>query len=325
MVQATSASVRKKFFIRVQRAFMVRRLCAGNIVRKAEASVDTPAFVIQFPAMIRITALVSLFTLSLAPAAAQADQIADIRKNGELVCGVLGTDEPESFVDPKTRKIIGYDVDLCEAIARKLGVKPQIKQLSVAARIPELLQGRVDILAASLTHTKEREAVIAFSLTTFVTGQRVMVRRDSGIQSLAQLAGKKVVTVKGGTQEPNVRKAVPRVEVVTFETAPQAFVALQQRKAVGFVNDEVSLLDAYAKLGAAQKDYAVLPDSISTEALALGLRKNEPALKSLVDETLRELEKSGAAEKLFFKWFGPGTRLNFQKRNFKLETDRITE
>jgi polar amino acid transport system substrate-binding protein len=255
---------------------------------------------------------------------ARADQVADIRKSGELVCGVLGTDEPESFVDPKTRKIIGYDVDLCEAVAKKLGVKTTIKQLSVAARIPELVQGRVDVLAASLTHTKEREAVIAFSLTTFVTGQKLLVRKDSGIQKIAQLSGKRVVTVKGGTQEPNTRKAIPGVQVITFETAPQALVALQQRKADGFVNDEVSLLDAYAKLGPAQKDYLVLPENISTEALAIGLRKDEPALKKLVDDTLRELEKSGAAEKLFFKWFGPGTRLNFEKRNFKFESDQVT-
>jgi polar amino acid transport system substrate-binding protein len=271
----------------------------------------------------RVLALISSLGVLLVPALARADQITDIRKNGELVCGVLGTDEPLSFVDPKTRTIVGYDVDLCRAIARKLAVKPQIKQLSVAARIPELQQGRVDILAASLTHNKEREAVIAFSISTFVTGQRVMVRRDSGITQVAQLAGKRVVTVKGGTQEPNMRKAVPSVVMVTFETAPQAFVALQQRKAVGFVNDEVSLLDAYGKLGSAQKDYVVLPENISIEVLGLGLRKNETSLKTLVDATLRELEKSGEAEKLFLKWFGPGTRLNYQKRSFKFESDRI--
>ena len=118
-----------------------------------------------------------------------------------------------------------------------------------------------------------------------------MVRKDSGITQLPQLANKRVVTVHGGTQEPNMRKAVPSVQVVTFETAPQAFVALQQRKAAGFVNDEVSLLDAYAKLGPAQKDYVMLEQSISTEPLALGLRKNEPAFKAVVDDTLRELEK----------------------------------
>jgi polar amino acid transport system substrate-binding protein len=254
---------------------------------------------------------------------AAADQLADIKKKGELVCGVLGTDEPMSFIDPKTRSLIGYDVDLCGVVAKKIGVTAKARQLAVAARIPELQQGRVDILAATLTHTREREAVVDFSLNTFVTGQRVMVRRDSGIARIAQLAGKKVVTVKGGTQEPNMRKAVPTVDVVTFETAPQAFVALQQRKAAGFVNDEVSLLDAFGKLGPAQKDYVVLPENISVEAIALGLRKNEAALKTVVNDALRELEASGEAEKLFFKWFGASSRLKFDKRSFKIDSDRI--
>jgi len=268
--------------------------------------------------------ILGLLPLALLPvAAAHADQLDSVRKKGELVCGVLGTDEPNSFVDPKTRTIIGYEVDLCQAIAKTIGVKLTIKQLAVAARIPELQQGRVDLLAAALTHTREREAVIDFSLTTFVTGQRVMVRRDSGITQIAQLAGKKVVTVRGGTQEPNMRRAVPTVEVVTFETAPQALVALQQRKAVGFVNDEVSLLDAYGKLGPAQKDFVVLEQNISTEALALGLRKNEPAFKRIVDDTLRELEKRGEAERLFMQWYGPSSRLKYEKRHFRIETDKL--
>jgi polar amino acid transport system substrate-binding protein len=264
-----------------------------------------------------------LALLLLVSLSAHADQLDTIKKKGELICGVLGTDEPNSFVDPKTRTIIGYEVDLCEAIAKKIGVKLTVKQLAVAARIPELQQGRVDILAAALTHTREREAVVAFSLTTFVTGQRVMVRKDSGITQLAQLAGKKVVTVRGGTQEPNMRRAVPTVEVVTFETAPQALVALQQRKAVGFVNDEVSLLDAYGKLGPAQKDFVLLDQSISTEALALGLRKNEPAFKKTVDDTLRELEKSGEAERLFMYWYGPQSHLKYDKRHFRIESDKL--
>ena len=235
---------------------------------------------------------------------AHADQLADIKKKGEIVFGVLGTDEPNSFVDPKTREIVGYEVDIAKAIAQKIGVKPVFKQLAVAARIPELQEGRVDVLAASLTHNKERESQIDFSLTTFVTGQ-------------------KVLTVKGGTQEPNIRKAVPNVDVVTFETTQQAFLALQQGKGVGYVNDEASIVNDYAKLGPAKKDYAILPTSISVEPLALGLRKNEPALKDVVDATLRELESSGNADKLFIKWYGPSTKLQFDKRTFKIDSDRI--
>ncbi len=254
---------------------------------------------------------------------AHADQLSDIRQGGELVVGVLGTDEPNSFIDPKTREIVGYEVDLAKAIAEKLGVKLRLKQLAVAARIPELQQGQVDLLAASLTHNKEREAVIDFSLTTFVTGQKVLVRKDSGIQSLEQLQGRKVVTIKGGTQEPNIRKAVPSVEVVTFDTGPQAFQALQQGKGVAFVNDEVSLLDQFAKLGAGAADYRILPVNLSIEPLALGIRKGEKAFKTQVDTVLRDLEKSGAAQQLFVKWYGPSTRLKFQARDFKIDSDQV--
>jgi len=256
-------------------------------------------------------------------APARADQLADIQKKGELVVGVLGTDEPNSFIDPKTREIIGYEVDLAQAIAKKLGVKLTIKQLAVAARIPELQQGRVDLLAASLTHNKEREQVIDFSLTTFVTGQKVLVRKDSGITQVSQLAGKKVVTIKGGTQEANLHKAVPTAEVVTFDTGPQALQALQQGKGAGFVNDEISLIDAYAKLGPAQAEYAILPQNLSVEPLALGIRKGETRFKQAVDDTLRQLESSGDADRLFLKWYGPSTRLKFPNRTFKIDSDKV--
>ncbi|MBW8829628.1 MAG: ABC transporter substrate-binding protein [Burkholderiales bacterium] len=255
--------------------------------------------------------------------AAHADQLDDIKKKGEIVIGVLGTDEPNSFVDPKTSEMVGYEIDIANAVARKIGVKPVFKQLTTAARIPELQQGHVDILAASLTHNKEREAQIDFSLTTFVTGQKVLVKTSSGIADVPQLAGKKVLTVKGGTQEPNTRKAVPSVDVVTFDTTQQAFLALQQGKGVGYVNDETSLVNDYAKLGAAKKDYAILPTSISVEPIALGLKKGEKNMKSVVDGVLRDLEASGEANKLFAKWYGPETKLQFNKRSFTFASDQI--
>ena len=270
-----------------------------------------------------VTSLATAVAALTFVAAVHADQLDDTRKKGEMVFGVLGTDEPNSFVDPKTRDIVGYEVDIAKAIAQKIGVKPVFKQLAVAARIPELQQGRVDVLAASLTHNKERESQIDFSLTTFVTGQKVLVKTSGGITDVPQLSGKKVLTVKGGTQEPNIRKAVPGVDVVTFETTQQAFLALQQGRGVGYVNDEASLVNDYAKLGSARKDYSILPTSISVEPLALGLRENEPALKGVIDGTLRGLESSGEADKLFIRWYGPTTRLQFDKRSFKIDSDGI--
>lgn len=271
----------------------------------------------------RFAATAIAATALLLGSAVHADQLADIQKKGQLVVGVLGTDEPATFIDPKTREIIGYEVDLVNAIAKKIGVKPVLKQIAVAARIPELQQGHVDLVAAGLTHNKEREAQIDFSLTTFVTGQKAIVKKDSGITAVPQLSGKKVLTIRGGTQEPNIKKAVPGAEVVTFDTSQQAFQALQQGKGVGYVDDEAALLNSYAKLGPQKAQYVVLPQNLSTEALAIGIRKGETGLKAVVDDTLRELEKSGEAEKIFFKWYGPKTKSGFDKRSFKIETDKI--
>lgn len=261
--------------------------------------------------------------LAVASLAAQADQLADIKQKGELVIGVLGIDEPNSFIDPKTREFIGYEVDLAKAIAARIGVKPVFKQIAVAARIPELQQGGVDLLAASLTHNKEREAQVDFSLTTVVTGQKALVKVSSGIRNVPELAGRKVLTVKGGTQEPNTRKAVPTAEVVTFETTQQAFQALQQGKGAAFVNDEASLIAEHAKLGARAKDYIILPQNLSVEPLAFGIKKGEAGVKAAVDDTLRALEKSGEAEKIFLKWYGPNSPLKFPSRSFKIGTDQI--
>ena len=158
--------------------------------------------------------------------AVHADQLADIKKKGELVVGVLGTDEPNSYIDAKTRELVGYEVDLGRAVAQKIGVKPVFKQITLAARIPELQQGHVDLLAASLTHNKEREAQIDFSVTTFVANQQVMVKANSPFKDVPDLAGKRVATAKGSSMEVNIKKAVPTVTVISYDTSPQALVAM---------------------------------------------------------------------------------------------------
>lgn len=271
---------------------------------------------------IRLLTAAVAAALSLVSVGALAD-IAAIKQKGEIVIGTLGTDEPNSFIDAKTRQLIGYEIDLGTAVAKDLGVKPVFKQISVAARIPELQQGRVDLLAASLTHNKEREALVDFSYSILITGQKALVKKTTGITALEQLAGKKVLTVKGGTQEPNIRKAIPTAQVVTFETSQQALLALQQGKGQAFVDDESALTNDFAKIGAASAGYAILPQNLSTEALALALPKDSAELKAAVDKTLARLENSGEAEQLYLKWYGPGTKSNQPARHFKIDSDQV--
>ena len=258
-------------------------------------------------------------------AVAHADQLDDVKKKGELVVGVLGTDEPNSYIDPKTRELVGYEVDLGRAVAQKLGVKPVFKQITLAARIPELQQGHIDLLAASLTHNKEREAQIDFSVTTFVTNQLVMVKANSPAKDVPDLAGKRVATAKGSSMEVNIKKAVPTVNVISFDTSPQALVAMQQGKAVAFVNEDQSLARAMVEMGSQRKDYRLLPTSISTESLALGIKKGEAGMKKAVDDTLRGLEADGKAQALYEQYFGSKSALKMGPRRFKMDSDQISE
>ena len=156
-----------------------------------------------------------------------------------------------------------------------------------------------------------------FSYSIIVTGQKALVKKNAGFASLHDLDGKKVLTVKGGTQEPNIRKALPNAQVVTFETSQQALLALQQGKGQAFVDDESALVNDFG--------YAILPENLSTEALAIAFRKGNPQLKQLVDSTLAGLERSGAAEQLYLKWYGPGTKSNLSERHFKIDSDRVPE
>src|SRR6266581_2391055 len=144
--------------------------------------------------LFQVAAAVLLFITGVG-GVAKADELADVKARGKLVCGTLGTAEPFSFQDPKTREIVGYDIDICRKVAESLGVTLELKPMAVEARIPELLQGRVDILAANLGWSKERAQQIDYSYSYFVSEQKVLVSADSGISALEQLSGKRVSAI----------------------------------------------------------------------------------------------------------------------------------
>lgn len=260
-----------------------------------------------------------LLTSALAggASAALADQLADIKAKGTLVCGTLGTSEPFSFPDPQTREITGYDVDFCKAIASSLGVKLELKPIAVAARIPELQQGRVDVVAANLGWSAERAQQIAFSDQYFASEQKVAVRTASGMTQLKELAGKRVSATKGSSSELAVRKALPTAETMTFQDPPSGFLAMQQGKVDGFALSEMSLIK-FKQQSEATSPVTIVEPALMLEPWGIGMRKEETALIKHVNGLLESMEKSGEAARLFNKWMGPTTPYKMQ-RGFKIE------
>jgi len=255
--------------------------------------------------------------LALLACSASADQLADIKSKGVLVCGTLGTAEPFSFPDPQTREIQGYDVDFCKAVAKSLGVKLELKMISVAARIPELQQGRVDVVIANLGWTAERAEQIAFSDQYFASEQKVAVKKESGFTTLKDLAGKRVSAVKGSTSEIAVRKSIPTATTVTFQDPSSAFLAMQQGKVEGFALSELALVK-FKQQSDSTIPLAVVEPSLILEPWGIGMRKDETALIKHVNGTLQAIDKSGEALQIFNKWMGSSTLYKMQ-RGFKIE------
>lgn len=260
---------------------------------------------------------VAAATMSLISHAAVADQLDDIKKKGTLVCGVLGTSEPFSFPNPQTREIQGYDVDFCAAIAKSLGVKLEIKPVAVAARIPELVQGRIDVIAANLGWTPERAEQIVYSDSYYAALQKAASKKSSNFKSADDLAGKRISSTKGSTSEAAIKTKYPTATSVTFQDPPTAFLAMQQGKADAFVVSEMMLLKLKQQSEATQP-IVILEPQLADEKWGIGMRKGETALINHVNATLQKMEASQEATNLFNKWMGDQTEFKM-KRGFKIE------
>ncbi|MBP2673662.1 MAG: extracellular solute-binding protein family 3, partial [Deltaproteobacteria bacterium] len=242
---------------------------------------------------------------ALCGSALAQDTLADVKSKGVLVAGVKDSLPPFGSVDPNTKEYVGYDIDFVKYIAKKLGVKVEFKPVTSANRMPMLMEGRVDILAATMTKTPERAKQIDFSYTYFLTGQKFLAKKGA-IKTLRDFEGKKIATAKGSTSEQNVAKAVPYATILSFDDYPQGVLAVQQGKAIAVTTDESILAGQLGKLEknpATKGQYEIPNVQISEEPYGLGMRKGDANWVKFVNDTILEMEKSGEAKKLFDKYF----------------------
>lgn len=259
-----------------------------------------------------------VFAASFYSTALAGDTLADVKKKGVLVCGVKDSTPGFGYIDEKTRAIVGYDVDFCKAVADKIGVKLELKPVTSATRMPQLIAGNIDMIAATMTKNAERAKQIDFSYTYFLTGQKFITKKGS-VKKLADLAGKKIGTAKGSTSEQNAKKAIPSATVLSFDDYPQAFLALQQGKVAAVTTDESILANILAK-APDKKKYEIPNIQISDEPYGLGIRKDDKNFLKAVNDTLIEMEKKGKAKQIFNKWFGPKSPTPMNRGAFKITT-----
>lgn len=208
---------------------------------------------------------------------------------------------------------MGYHVEISHKVLadvqKQLGLaKLDIKYQPVTSqnRIPLVQNGTVDIECGSTTNNAARQKDVSFAVTTFVEEVRIAVKANSGITSIGQLNGKKVSTTTGTTSVQTLRRN-ERATGVNFDEVfgkdhADSFLLLESGRADAFVMDGAILAGNIAK-AKNPADFKIVGEVLSVEPIAIMMRKDDPAFKKAVDDSLKAMMKSGDMAKLWTKWF----------------------
>lgn len=263
--------------------------------------------------MLRLVALMAALVLANAPAWAE-DTLARIASSGELRLGHREKSLPFSFKDATSGKVQGYTVDIClqiyEEIKKELK-RPDLKLKYLLVdgknRISDVKDNVVDLECGGTANTAARQKEISFSHHIFVASSAFLVRKNSGIKTLDDLQNKKIA-VQGKTTNENLLKANERTFNRKFNYVPvdstlDAVNALAKGEADAAFADDAGIWIPLTRLGKSMDDYLFLDKRLSVEPYSIGLRRDDPKFKELVDRVTRRMIQGGEMLTLYKRWF----------------------
>jgi len=258
-----------------------------------------------------------LLTLAILAAATGAmaqsnDTLAKIKSSGSITQGVRESSGALAYT-LGNGVYTGFHYEVCANIIkdlrRTLGMSSldiKYQPVTSANRIPLVKNGTVDLECGSTTNDASRQKEVAFANTLYVEEVRIAVKADSPIKSIADLAGKTVATTTGTTSVQLIRqnKRANGVEFkeVTGKDHADSFLLLESGRADAFVMDGQILAGNISK-SKSPKDFKILSDVLSVEPIGIMIRKDDPAFKKAVNDSIAAQVKSGEIAKLYDKWF----------------------
>jgi glutamate/aspartate transport system substrate-binding protein len=264
---------------------------------------------------LRMIGLALAAALSAGPANAEelTGTLKKIKETGALIIGYRDSSIPFSYLDDN-QKPIGFAIDICykivDAVKQELKLdklKVELNPVTSSTRIPLLANGTIDLECGSTTNNAEREKLVAFTNTHFLTATRFVSKKSSHINSIDDLKGKTVVSSSGTTNikqltEANAARNL-NINIVPAKEHAESFLMVETDRAVAVVLDDVLL----ASFVAGSKDpdaYVMSKDAFSKpEPYGIMLRKDDPAFKKVVDAATAALYTSAEGQKLYDKWF----------------------
>ena len=269
----------------------------------------------RFAFTTRRTALALAVFSAVLGTAAQAettDTLKKIKDSGTITLGVRESSGALAYT-LGNGKYVGFHTEMAERVAqdirKKLGMSSiTVKYQPVTSqnRIPLVQNGTVDLECGSTTNNRARQKDVAFAVTTYVEEVRIAVKANSGINSIKDLAGKTVATTTGTTSVQTLRKH-ERATGLDFKELygkdhADSFLLLESGRADAFVMDGQILAGNISK-SKNPKDFKIVGEVLSVEPIACMLRKDDPAFKTAVDDSIKAMMKNGDLAKLYDKWF----------------------
>lgn len=229
-----------------------------------------------------------------------------IKTSGKVVLGVREASPPMAYMLGAGEKYVGYHVELCERVLKDIAPQAKLEYMAVTAQntIPLVQNGTLDIGCGPTTNNTARQQQVAFALTTYVSEVRMATKVDSGITTLDQLAGRNVSASTGTTAVQLLRKRAQNVSYNTMlgKDHLESFLLMESGRADAFVLDD-NLLAGIIANSKSPASYRIVGEALGSEPIALLFRKDDPAFKAAVDDSLRRMMKSGDLEKIYTKWF----------------------
>ncbi|WP_432239501.1 amino acid ABC transporter substrate-binding protein [Herbaspirillum robiniae] len=269
-------------------------------------------------------------TTHAAPADEVGGTLKKIREKGVIVLGVRDSAKPFSYLNDK-QEYEGYALDICLGIARSVQRRLGLEQMKItmmpvtsSTRIPLIQNGTVDIECGNTTNTAERQNVVQFSPTYYVSGSRLLSKKAAAIQTLADLRGKRLAINSGTTHIKLVSTLNDEqklgIDIVPSRDTAEGMLLMETGRVAAFMNDDIVLASLAG--GSKLKNELVLSkDALSVEPFGLIYRKNDPEFKALVEGNIDSLFTSGDINKLYAKWFQSPTLPGGQNLNWPMSAE----